>query len=683
MTTHAHTNRLAKETSPYLLQHAHNPVDWYPWGEEAFQAAREQDKPILLSVGYSACHWCHVMERESFEDEAIAAKMNAGFVCIKVDREERPDVDQLYQGVVQRMRRGGGWPLTVFLTPDLRPFFGGTYFPPLERYGMPSFPRVLDSLATAWRERREEILESADEFEQGLTHLMGYGLDAAPSQLQTRDITRAGELLVQDIDRVNGGFGAAPKFPNPMNLALVLRAHRRGKDQELLELTLLTLDRMAERGLYDHLGGGFHRYSVDAQWAVPHFEKMLYDNALLLHLYAEAYQLSKRPLYARVVVETVGWLKREMTSPEGGFYSTQDADSEGVEGKFFAWTPAQVKDVLGEDDGELLCQHFGVDESGNFEHGQTVLHIALTAAHLAARTGSSEADVQRRLDEGKRRLFEAREKRVHPGRDDKLLAGWNGLMIRALAHAGRVFDRPDWLALARGAADFVLSRMLENGRLKRSFKDGQARIDGLVEDYGGMSEGLVALFLATQGPKYLEAAAALADKALALFWDDEKQAFLSGPKDGEKLLVKTYALHDNAWPSGASTLTHALVALAGLTSRERYLEAADRYLSRTREEMGRNPFGYGHLLCAADAFLDGAMTLAIAGPADADAFRTAASKRYTPTLWVAQADPADVPPILAETFHGKGMRDGKPTAYLCRGFSCDRPVTEVGELQLD
>ncbi|MFN7133376.1 MAG: thioredoxin domain-containing protein, partial [Myxococcales bacterium] len=578
-----HTNRLAKETSPYLLQHAHNPVDWYPWGEEAFRAAREQDKPILLSIGYSACHWCHVMERESFENEQVAAKMNAAFINIKVDREERPDVDQLYQGVVQLMRRGGGWPLTVFLTPELKPFFGGTYFPPIERYGMPSFTRLLDSLASAFRERRREVEESAEEFENGLAYLMSYGLDAAPSQLQESDVRAAAGKLAEDVDRVNGGFGSAPKFPNPMSLVLMLRGFRRGGGDALRDLTLLTLDRMAERGLYDHLGGGFHRYSVDARWAVPHFEKMLYDNAQLLHLYAEAHQLAPKPLYARVVEETAAYLAREMTSPEGGFYATQDADSEGVEGKFFVWTPAQVKEVLGEARGALLCAHLGIDEQGNFEHGQTVLHVAATPEQLAARDGRPVETIAGELEAAKRALFEAREKRVHPGRDDKILAGWNGMTIRALAHAARVFGRDDWLAMARRAADFVLDRMRVDGRLLRSFKDGEARIDGLLEDYGSVCEGLVGLYVASQEPRYLEAAAALADKALELFWDDGAKAFLSGPKDGERLLTKVFALHDNAWPSGASTLTNALVALAGLTSRQQYLDAAERYLTRMRE----------------------------------------------------------------------------------------------------
>ncbi|XXF76796.1 thioredoxin domain-containing protein [Myxococcaceae bacterium GXIMD 01537] len=676
------TNRLAREPSPYLRQHATNPVDWYPWGDEALARARAENKPILLSVGYSACHWCHVMAHESFEDPGIARLMNEGFINIKVDREERPDLDQIYQGVVQLMGQGGGWPLTVFLTPDLRPFYGGTYFPPHDKYGRPGFTKVLDALRDAWANRADEVRRQAESFHDGLGELATYGLDAAPAALGPADVVAMGERMLRQVDPVNGGFGRAPKFPNPMNVALLLRAWRRSGNASLLDAVTRTLERMALGGIYDQLGGGFHRYSVDERWLVPHFEKMLYDNAQLLHLYAEAQQVAPRPLWRKVVEETVEYVRREMTDADGGFYATQDADSEGEEGRFFVWRPEEVRDLLPPERAELVLRHFGVTPEGNFEHGATVLEVAVPVERLARESGLSEETVAGELAAARHTLFDARETRVKPGRDEKVLAGWNGLMIRGLALAARVFERPEWARLAARSADFVLARMWDGSRLFRSHQEGQARIDGFLEDYGGLASGLTALYQATFEVKYLEAAAALARRAVELFWDDARQAYLAAPRGQKDLVVATYALFDNATPSGASMLTEAQVALAALTGDKSWLELPERYVAKLREQLVRNAMGFGHLALAADTLLDGASGLTVAGTREAVApLLSAANHTYAPTVALGWREPgAPVPPLLREVFEGREPVQGRAAAYLCRGFVCERPVTDAGAL---
>jgi uncharacterized protein YyaL (SSP411 family) len=654
-------NRLAQESSPYLKQHDHNPVDWYPWGEEALSLAKKNDKPILLSVGYSACHWCHVMAHESFENPATAELMNKHFINVKVDREERPDVDQLYQGVVQLMGRGGGWPLTVFLTPDLRPFYGGTYFPPENRHGLPAFTLLLRGLADAYANKRSDIEEQAENFKAGLTQYCATGLDAKPSTLEVKDIVDSARLLAGIIDPAHGGFGKrGPKFPNPMNLALMLRGWRRSREKPVLDGVLLTLEKMARGGIYDQLGGGFSRYSVDERWAVPHFEKMLYDNAQLLHLYSEAQQIEPRPLWKKVVEETVEYLQREMVSAEGAFYAAQDADSEGEEGKFFAWTPQQLVEVLGKEDGAKAAAHFGVDEEGNFEHGTSVLSLQDLGE----------------LPEIRQKLFAARSKRIPPGRDDKVLLGWNGLMLRGLAYGSRVFGRPEWAAMAAKAADFLLAKLRRpDGTLFRSWQGGAPKHVGMIEDYGDFASGLCALYQATFDPKYLEAAEALSDVAVQQFWDDAKQAYLAAPHGQSDLLVPTYALHDNAFPSGASTLTEAQVALAALTGRVRHLDQARKYLERTRTESLENPMGYGHLMLAADSLLDGAADLTVI---DLPQLAAVPSRVFAPTVHVAlHQSKGPVPKVLAETLDGKT----KPGAYLCRNFSCLAPVATEQEVE--
>jgi uncharacterized protein YyaL (SSP411 family) len=672
-------NRLAQETSPYLRQHAHNPVDWYPWGPEALARAKRENRPLLLSVGYSACHWCHVMAHESFEDAETARLMNAHYVNVKVDREERPDLDQLYQGVVQLMGRGGGWPLTVFLTPSLEPFYGGTYFPPTDRHGLPAFPKLLVALAEAFRARPEEVQAQAAQFLTGLRHLSTWGLQASEETFGPEDVRAAGVELGQQLDSEQGGFGMAPKFPNPMDVALLLRATRRGGGPELQKGALFAMERMALGGIYDQLGGGFHRYSVDRLWRVPHFEKMLYDNAQLLHLYAEAQLLDPRPLWRSVAEGTVGWLEREMTSPSGAFYATQDADSEGEEGRFFAWTLEQLRSVLGQPLADLAALHFGATLDGNFEHGRNVLEVQMPAAQLAERRGEPLEEVQQQLAEVRARLFAAREGRVRPGRDDKVLSGWNGLMVRGLAFAARVFQRPDWAALAARAASAVLSAQWRNGRLERlAGKQSEA---GFIEDYGDFALGLVALSQATLDASWLEPAVAIADAAVEHFWDAEQKAYLSASKGTADLLIPTYALHDNAFPSGASTLTEAQVALSALTGEPRFLEQAMRYLGRMRKTMRENPFAYGHLWLAADAALDGAAEVMLVGTKkDVEELRKAVDSTWAPTVALGQLEPGAIPELQVKVALGRTQIRGQPTAYLCRSFACGPPVTETAAL---
>ena len=676
-------NRLATEPSPYLRQHADNPVDWYPWSEEALELARKLNKPILLSVGYSACHWCHVMAHESFESPETAKLMNEFFVNIKVDREERPDLDQLYQGVVQLMGRGGGWPLTVFLTPDLRPFFGGTYFPPSDRFGMPGFPKLLHGLAAAWQSQAKDVQSQAAQFEEALKAMSRDGLESEPADLSTQQIVAAGELLERHIDRQYGGFGSAPKFPNPMNLEMMLRAYRRNRSAGLRDSVMFTLERMARGGIYDQLGGGFHRYSVDQRWQVPHFEKMLYDNAQLLHLYSEAHQLSPRPLWKKVAEETAAYVAREMTAPSGGFFATQDADSEGEEGKFFVWTPGEVDAALPPDLSALAKEHFNVTERGNFEHGASVLEVHLSVEQLAQKHRRPVEQVEAALTTARQQLLAHREKRVKPSRDEKILAGWNGLMIRGLAFASRVFQRPDWLDQARGAADFVLGTMWNGQTLFRAHQGGANRIHGFVEDYGDLASGLVALYQACFEVHYLEQAAALVSRAVDLFWDEAQQAYRSAPKGQPDLLINPFAVQDNAFPAGSSTLTEAQVALAALTGSEAHQQQAGKYLRKMRDEITRNPFGYGHLLLAADSWLEGAADVVLVGTrAEVEPFLRTIATTFAPAVAVSLREANAPPPkLLEEMFRDKRTLEGRATAYLCKNFACRAPVFEASELR--
>ena len=566
-------NRLAHETSPYLLQHAHNPVDWYPWGPEAIEKAVKEDKPIFLSVGYSACHWCHVMERESFENPEIAAIMNRDYVNIKVDREERPDVDQIYMAAVQAMTGRGGWPMSVFLTPDLKPFYGGTYFPPEDRHGMPGFPRILQAVADAWTNRREGLLENADQL---LDQLQGLGQTPPSGEiiLNHEILDHALRALSKSYEPVHGGFGAAPKFPHPMDLRFLLRQFARTGDNHILHMIRHTLDKMARGGIYDHLGGGFARYSTDDRWLVPHFEKMLYDNALLATTYVEVYQATGETAFAQVARETLDYVLSRMTSPEGAFYATEDADSEGEEGKFYVWTLAEVEAILGKDRAKDFAYVYDVTPEGNWE-AHNILNLPKPLDQSARILEKDLETLRQQLAEDRAKLFEVREKRIHPAKDTKILASWNGLMISALALAGPALREPRYTAAAEAAAGFVLDHMRQpDGRLWHGFKDNKARFNAYLDDYACVIEGLVALFEATGEKRWIDEALALAEITVDQFHDAKNGGFYYTGRDHETLVVRQKDLIDNATPSGNNTAATAFLRLAALTGRKDLAEVA-------------------------------------------------------------------------------------------------------------
>jgi hypothetical protein len=693
MTDHTHpayTNRLIGETSPYLLQHAHNPVDWYPWGAEALARARADDKPILLSVGYSACHWCHVMAHESFENPETAELMNELFVNIKVDREERPDIDALYMEAVQAMAGNGGWPMTVFLTPDGRPFYGGTYFPPASRYGMPGFPQLLLAIAEAWRERRREIESSGDRMAEALNR--SAQLRAPQDALDSQILAQAAGGLLRNHDRVEGGFGGAPKFPQPMNLEFLLQSYRRTGDPGVLQAVALTLDKMAAGGIYDHLGGGFHRYSTDDRWLVPHFEKMLYDNAQLARLYLHAWQATGDEEYRRVLEETLDYVLREMTSPEGGFRSTQDADSEGEEGKFFLWRPAEVRALLDPADARLFMAYYDVTERGNFREGgpgANILNAPRSEEEVAAAAGVTVAQLDAALARGRSALFAAREQRIHPGRDDKVLAEWNGLMIEALAEAGAALNRKDYLAAAEKAPAFVLERMqagdaADGLRLYRSYKDGQARVNAYLEDYAAMGLGLVALYRATFDLRWIEAAQRIAETMLALFHDAEGGAFFQTSSDHEALVARRKDFVDSAVPSGNSLAAELLLRLAVLLDRPDYAAAASAVMRLMADAMAAQPGAFGRLLSALDMHLYPGQEIAIVGDPvseDTRALLAEVRRRYLPAETLALLVPGDeAAPALIRLLRDRGLVGGRAAAYVCRNYVCALPVTDAGAL---
>ena len=673
-------NRLSGETSPYLLQHAHNPVDWYPWGEEALARARAEDRPILLSIGYSACHWCHVMERESFENADIARLMNDTFVNIKIDREERPDLDNIYMEAVQAMTGQGGWPMTVFLTPDGAPFYGGTYFPPADRMGMPGFPRVLRSVAEAYQRSPDAVRDSAQELRGSLGRsLMGYEEGA----LTPAVTAHAYQGLADAFDPTYGGFGGAPKFPQPMNYEFLLRHHYRTGEPRALEMTRVTLDHMAHGGIYDHIGGGFHRYATDAIWLVPHFEKMLYDNALLARVYLEAYQVTGDEEYRRVVEETLDYVTREMTSPEGGFYAAQDADSEGVEGKYFVWTPREIAAVVGADDAPLVCAYYGVTERGNFE-GENILHRMIPLADAARDTGATPEHMQTVVERARPLLLAARERRVKPGRDDKILTAWNGLMLRSFADAARVLGRDDYRAVAERSADFLLTNLKTgNGRLLRTYKDGRAKIDGYLDDYAALANGLLALYALTFEPRLFAEARALAGAILARFWDEREGGFYMTSDDGHtELISRPKELFDNAVPSGNSTAVDVLLRLAALSGDNNYAERAERTLQGLTGIVQRAPSGFGRALAAMEFALSTPTEVAIAGdPGDGatDALLHVVNGAYRPIVVTAVTRPGALEAGIA-LLEGRDRVDGQAAAYVCERFACRRPVTSPEDL---
>ncbi len=674
-------NRLAQETSPYLLQHRNNPVDWFPWGEEALTRAREEDRPILLSVGYSACHWCHVMERESFEDPETAAYMNEHFVPVKVDREERPDVDSIYMEAVQSMTGHGGWPMTVFLDPDGVPFYGGTYFPPDESRGMPSFRMVMEAVVDAFETKREEIRERAPEVRQRLGAIGA--LEPRQGGASEAELREATERLLAAADRQYGGFGGAPKFPPASALELLLA---RGETEVVRE----TLDAMLAGGIYDQLGGGFARYAVDRVWLVPHFEKMLYDNALLASAYLHGAQALGEERYRRACEETLDWLLREMRGPEGGFYSALDADSEGEEGKFYVWFPEEIREVLGKEAAAPVLEYYGVSERGNFE-GANVLHRAQGVA----------APAPPGLDEARAKLLAARAKRVRPGLDDKRLLSWNALAISALAEAGAVLGRQDYLEAARRGAEFVWERMRdEHGHLLRTYKDGEARLNAYLEDHAYLVEALLTLYEASFERRWYEAAVETAEAMLARFGDPELGGFYSTSADHEELIVRRKEVGDHPIPAGNSAAALGLLRLAALSGERRYREAAEGVFALFAKPALDHPDSFAHLLRALDFALARVREVALVAPpavegdaagsaADPDAVPNRVAKAVADLATVVRAEHrphlvlaagpegAEQPPLLA----GRTLLDGRPAAYVCENFACQLPVATADDLR--
>ncbi|CAN5260962.1 thioredoxin domain-containing protein [soil metagenome] len=671
-------NRLARETSPYLLQHQNNPVEWYAWGEAALERARAEDKPILLSIGYSACHWCHVMAHESFEDPATARIMNELFVNIKVDREERPDLDSVYMSAVQRMTGHGGWPLTVFLTPQGEPFYGGTYFPPEPRHGMPSFSQLLLAVAEAYRERRDEVERTADQLTRDVEG--GTRMQAPPAALDTTVLDRAFHALASRFDARQGGFGGAPKFPQPMTLDFLLRRHARTGSPEALEMVTTTLRAMAAGGMYDQLGGGFHRYSVDAHWLVPHFEKMLYDNALLARVYLHAWQVTGDRGMRRVVEDTLDYVLREMRSPEGGFYSAQDADSEGEEGRFYVWSPVEVDGLLGTEDGALFRRFYDVTEDGNWE-GKNILHRDASLEDVARAAGVAPEHLRDVLARGHAELLRARAERVWPGLDDKVLVSWNAMMLRTFAEAGLILQRDDYADVARANARFLLDSLSADKGLLRTWRGGEAKIPAFLEDYALLGNALVALHATSGETEWLRRAGELAETMLERFWEEDEGIFFDAAGDGA-LPVRPRDPTDNATPSGNSAATELLLQLAVLLGEPRYARIATRVLEGLAELTTRMPAGFGRLLCALDFHLATPREVAIVGPADDPATQkllAVLAERYLPNTVIARTagDEKDAGIPLLE---GRTQVDGRPAAYVCERYACRAPVTEPEEL---
>jgi len=678
---HKYTNRLVHETSPYLLQHAHNPVDWYPWGEEALSRAKQEDRPVLLSVGYSSCHWCHVMEKESFENEAIAEIMNLRFINIKVDREERPDLDELYMNAVQVMTGSGGWPMTVFLTPDLIPFHAGTYFPPEDRGGMPGFPKVLAIVSDYYRSHRGEVEKMEAQLKQALRQIV----EVVPSHEALSDgvLSKAFSALESQFDPIYGGFGNAPKFPSSMALSFLLRYWKSTGSKNALEMVEKTLEKMANGGIYDHLGGGLHRYSVDERWLIPHFEKMLYDNAQLSRSYFEAYQATGKERYRDVGEAILDYVLREMKSPEGGFYSTQDADSEGEEGKFYVWTRDEIKEALDKEKGTPFCAYYGVATEGNFEGGKSVLHVASTLEKVSQLYGMPVAELKKVLAEGRRKLYAEREKRVRPGRDEKILTSWNGLMISGFVDGFKVTEKEQYLNGGKEAARFILRVMRQDGDLLRVFRGGKSRVKGYSEDYAFFIQALIDLYEATFDTEWLKEAEDLNQRMIYQFWDEKNGGFFFTGKENEPLIARSKNPYDNAIPSANSISVFNLTKLGYLTGEECFKSKAEQVLLLFHNFLEQHPSGFSQMLSGLSFFLN-PEEIGIIGPRNDPKTRAMLKEiyhAYLPNKILSLRDPQESirgnwVPFLME----KEIPE-VPTAFVCKGFSCLPPVRDVEELK--
>jgi uncharacterized protein len=676
------TNHLIHETSPYLLQHAHNPVDWYAWGEEAFIKARSENKPILLSIGYSACHWCHVMERESFENEEIAALMNNLFVNIKVDREERPDLDEIYMSAVQMLTGRGGWPMTVFLTPEGKPFYGGTYFPPEDRHGMPGFPKILVGVANAYRERPQDVEKSVAQI---LATLKRMSQSSASGRSLAADIIeQSAKQIARAYDSDHGGFGQAPKFPNAGVYELFLRQYYHSKEARYGEMITHTLRNMANGGIYDHLGGGFHRYSVDEKWLVPHFEKMLYDNAQLVRVYAQAYCATGELFLKQVVEETVDYLLREMGHVEGGFYSTQDADSEGEEGKYFVWTQDELNRILGEETGEIFGRIYDVTDFGNFE-GKNILHPVLTVDQASRLFRKEPNEIAALMRSAKSRLFAEREKRPKPFRDDKILTSWNGLALSGLAEAIKILPRSDYIDAAQQTVAFFYGKMFRDKLLLHTYRDGEGKIFAYLDDYALLGLGLLDLYEAIFDRSYIERAEGLASIVIREFWDDAGGAFFFTGKSHEQLISRAKPVYDGSVPSGNAAAAQFLLRLYYFTGSDDYLSRAEEVLRSYYDAMENQPFGFAHMLCALDLLLKKPKEIVVIGqPTDPKTAEIIGGihRLYLPNKILQLASPGDslekVSPLLA----GKKQIGNSPTAYVCHDSACSAPVVNWEALRI-
>ncbi|MGB9627671.1 MAG: thioredoxin domain-containing protein [Thermodesulfobacteriota bacterium] len=676
-----YTNRLIHEASPYLLQHAHNPVDWYPWGEEAFARAKKENKPILLSIGYSSCHWCHVMEKESFEDETIAEIMNERFVNIKVDREERPDIDEIYMNAVQLMTGSGGWPMTVFLTPDLIPFHAGTYFPPEDRGGMPGLKKVLRVVSEYYHSHLREVEKMAIQIKAALQQVVS----TPPHQeaMEEKVFSHAFDTLQKQFDPIYGGFGRAPKFPNSLVLSFLLRYWKRTGSKEALTIVELTLEKMAEGGIYDHLGGGFHRYSVDERWLIPHFEKMLYDNALLSRTYFEAYQATQKPRYLCVGEEILRYVLREMRSPEGGFYSTQDADSEGEEGKFYVWTRDQIKEVLGKEIGTPFCAYYGVSPQGSFERGTSVLHIASSLEKISQLYGISVPELEKRLEEGRKKLFLQREKRVKPDRDEKVITSWNGLMISSFVDGFKLTGGEEYLHAARSGAQFILQKMKRKGDLMRVYYKGESRVRGYSEDYAFFIQALIDLYESTFEMGWLEEADHLNQEMLERFWDEKEGGFFFTEKEETALIARSKNPYDQAVPSANSVAVMNLIRLGFLKGDGSLKQRAEKILQLYFRFFSEHALGFPHMLSGLSFFF-WPEEIGLVGSKN-DPKTTSMLKAihliYLPNKILSLRDPKESIdskwfPFLME----KGVEE-TPTLFVCKNFTCLPPIQDEQEIK--
>ena len=680
-------NRLADETSPYLLQHQNNPVDWFPWGSEAHTKAREEERAIFLSIGYSACHWCHVMEHESFENHDIAKLLNESFVCIKVDREERPDLDQIYMNAVQLMTGHGGWPMSVFLTPELQPFYGGTYWPPKRAQGMPGFDEVLTGVLEAWQNRREQALDQAEKI---TSHLAQVGVPESSSGELRLELLRAAEVKLESMfDFTHGGFGQAPKFPHSMDVQVLLRVWKRWPREGILNMATLNLDKMAAGGIYDHLAGGFARYSVDERWLVPHFEKMLYDNALLTSAYLDGYLATGHAAYAQVVRETLDYILRYMTDEQGGFHSTEDADSEGVEGKFYVWSPDEIREVLGEEAGTRFCYVYDVTAEGNFE-GKSILNLPKTIAQCASLRGWDLDELKTELAAARAKLLAVRDQRIRPGKDDKILVSWNGLMIDAMAQAAGILTNPGdgqrvnsrYLAAATRAADFILQNMRQSdGRLLHSWRHGEAKFDAYLDDYGCLINALVSLYETSFDERWIEEAVHLADTLMEHFRDESAGGFFYTADDHETLITRNKDLQDSSVPSGNSIAATALLRLGKLTGNSDYLKAAEETLQMAIALMEESPTASGQMLLALNWYLGPTPEVVILGDPDTDdtgAVLADFRQRFIPNRVLAcRPSPAHSKgsSSLDPIFHQKNPVGDDPTIFVCQNFACDAPLS--------